>query len=58
MDVLCLPIGLAGLSLLALLGVGVIVLIKLGVLVKYAAKQEPPDLESYDLDQSREPDHQ
>jgi hypothetical protein len=61
MESLCLPLGLLGglLVLLALLGVGIVVLIiKLGVLVKYATKEEPPDRGIYDLDQSHEPDNQ
>lgn len=45
---------LGGLGLLAALGVGALVLIKLGVIAKYALKEEPPDLADYDLDQSRE----
>ncbi len=58
MDPVCLPLGLGALGLLALLGVGALILIQLGVLVKYAAKEEPPDSENYDLDQSREPEDQ
>lgn len=53
---LCLPLGLGGLGVLVLLGVGAVALIKLGVLVKYATKEEPPDPGDYDLDQSREAD--
>jgi hypothetical protein len=55
MEPICLPLGLAA---LALLGVGAVVMVKLGVLVKYASKEEPPDTGDYHLDQSREPDHQ
>ena len=58
MEAVCLPLGLGLVGLLALLGVGAVVLIQLGVLAKYAAKEEPPDLESYHLDQSREPHDQ
>jgi len=58
MESLCLPLGLGGLAILALLGVGAIVLVKLGVLVKYAAKEEPPDPGNYDLNQSHEVDRQ
>ena len=46
---------LAGLVLLALMGVGVLVLIKLGVIASYALKEEPPEGGVYSLDQSREP---
>jgi hypothetical protein len=45
---------LASLALLATLGVGVVVLVKLGVLTKYALQDEPLDQSSYTLDQSRE----
>jgi hypothetical protein len=59
MELVCLPLGLIGLGLLALLGVGaVVVLIKLGVLFKYATKEEPPDRASYSLDESHEPEDQ
>jgi len=58
MEALCLPLGLGALALLAVLGVGAVALIKLGVLVKYATKEEPPDLGKYDLNQSHEPDDQ
>jgi hypothetical protein len=40
--------------LLGLLGIGLLVLIKIGVLAKYAFKEEPPDRGDYELDQSRE----
>ena len=46
---------LAGLVLLALMGVGVLVLIKLGVIASYALKEESPEGGVYSLDQSREP---
>jgi hypothetical protein len=58
MEALCLPLGLGALALLAVLGVGAVVLIKLGVLFKYATKEEPPDPGNYTLDQSHEPDRQ
>ena len=58
METVCLPLGLGALGLLALLGVGALVLVKLGVLLKYAAKDEPPDHGDYQLEQSHEPDHQ
>jgi hypothetical protein len=45
---------IAAIVLAAVLGVGVLVLIKLGVIAKYALKQEPPDEGEYGLDQSHE----
>jgi hypothetical protein len=39
---------------LGLLGTGLLVLIKLGVLAKYVFKEEPPDHADYELDQSHE----
>jgi len=45
---------LAGLILLALMGVGLLVLVKLGVIARYALKEEPPEGGVYGLDQSRE----
>ena len=45
---------LAGLVLLALIGVGILVLVKLGVIARYALKEEPPEGGVYSLDQSRE----
>ena len=53
---LCLPLGLGALALLVLLAVAAAVLIKLGVFVKYATKEELPDPGGYHLDQSHEPD--
>ncbi len=47
---------LAGLSLLALIAVGILVLVKLGVIARYALKEEPPEGGVYSLDQSRESD--
>jgi len=58
MDGVCLPLGVGALGLLALVAVGAVVLLKLGVLVKVATKEEPPDAGGYHLDQSREPDQQ
>jgi len=56
MEPLCSPllliVGLVG--LLAVLGVGVVALIKLGVLTRYFFKEEEPDRGDYDLDQSHE----
>jgi hypothetical protein len=46
---------LVGLILLALLGVGVLVLVKIGVIASYAVKEESPEGGDYGLDQSREP---
>ena len=40
--------------LLAALGIGVVTLIKLGVLTQYFFKEEEPDRADYDLDQSHE----
>jgi hypothetical protein len=45
---------LAGLALLALMGVGILVLVKLGVIAGYALKEEPPEGGVYSLDQSSE----
>jgi hypothetical protein len=45
---------LAGFILLALVGVGILVLVKLGVIAGYALKEEPPEGGVYSLDQSRE----
>jgi hypothetical protein len=47
---------LAGLVLLALSAIGILVLIKLGVIANYALKEEPPEEGVYGLDQSREVD--
>jgi hypothetical protein len=44
----------AGIVLIGALVMGVVILIKLGVIAKYAAKKEPPDRGIYDLDQSHE----
>jgi uncharacterized membrane protein len=44
----------AGFIVLAALGVGVVVLIKMGVITKYALKEEPHDKGDYELDQSHE----
>jgi len=45
---------LAVLVLVGAVSVGVVVLIKLGVIGKYAFKEESPDYNVYDLDQSHE----
>ena len=45
---------LAGLVLLALMGVGILVLVKLGVIARYALEEQPPEGGVYSLDQSRE----
>ena len=45
---------LAGLVLLALVGVGILVLVKLGVIAHYALEEQPPEGGVYSLDQSRE----
>jgi hypothetical protein len=49
-----LALAIAGIILLAALGVGVVALIKMGVLAKYILKEEPPDEGEYRLQQSRE----
>jgi hypothetical protein len=56
MELLGLPLALClgGLGLLAALGVGAVVLLKLGVIAQYAFKEEPPNDGSYSLDQSHE----
>jgi hypothetical protein len=46
---------LVGLILLALLGVGVLVLVKICVIASYAVKEESPEGGDYGLDQSHEP---
>jgi hypothetical protein len=43
-----------GLVVLLLLGIGAIVLVKLGVIAQYAVKDEPPEEGDFGLDQSRE----
>ena len=45
---------LAGFVLLALMAVGILVLVKLGVIAGYALKEEPQEGGAYSLDQSRE----
>ena len=45
---------LAGFVLLVLTAVGILVLVKLGVIAGYALKEEPPEGGEYSLDQSRE----
>jgi hypothetical protein len=45
---------LAAVVLIAVAGIGLVVLIKLGVIAKYAFKEEPPDRGAYNLDQSQE----
>lgn len=56
MELLGIPVVLClgGLAVLGALGIGVVVLVKLGVIAQYAVKDEPPDLSNYDLDQSHE----
>ena len=60
MDPVCSPLAIiAGLvGLLAALGVGVVTLLKLGVLTHYIFKEEEPDRGDYVLDQSHEADSQ
>jgi hypothetical protein len=56
MDPVCTPLaiigGLLGLALVG--GIGIITLIKLGVLTHYAFKEEEPDRADYSLDESQE----
>jgi hypothetical protein len=54
MELACTPVLLIGavVVLVAALGVGALVLVKMGVLVKYALKEEPPEQGDYDLEQS------
>jgi hypothetical protein len=56
MDPICSPLALIGglLALVLVLGGGVVVLLKLGVLTQYLFKEEEPDQGDYDLDQSHE----
>jgi hypothetical protein len=46
---------LAAAALIIALVIGVVILVKLGVIAYYAARKEPPDRGVYDLDQSQEP---
>jgi len=45
---------LAAIVLVVALAIGALVLVKLGVITRYALKEEPPDQEDYELDQSHE----
>lgn len=56
MEAVCGPLVLVAalVGLLAALGIGVVILIKLGVLTRYLLKEEVEDVSDYDLDQSRE----
>jgi hypothetical protein len=56
MDPVCSPLVLIGalLVLLVVSGIGLLVLVKLGVLARYALKEEPPDEADYGLGQSHE----
>jgi hypothetical protein len=44
----------AAIVLVIILGIGALVLVKLGVITHYALKEEPPDRGDYELDQSHE----
>ncbi len=57
MELVCSPLVVIGglLALLASLGIGVVILVKLGVVARYALKEEAPDQGDYSLDQSHEP---
>jgi hypothetical protein len=54
MTIILVIVVVAALILAAVLGVGVIVLMKMGVIAKYAFKEEPQDQGDYEIDQSRE----
>ena len=56
MEPVCSPLILIGalVALLVVLGIGVVVLLKLGVLARYAVKEEKADRGEYGLDQSHE----
>ena len=45
---------IAAVALALVLGVGALVLVKLGVIAHYAVKDETPDEGEYELDQSHE----
>jgi hypothetical protein len=47
---------IAAIVLVVVLGIGALVLVKLGVIVHYAVKDEPQPEGNYELDQSREVD--
>ena len=56
MELVCSPLVLIGalVALLIVLGIGAVVLLKLGVLARYALKEETTDQGDYGLDQSHE----
>jgi len=56
MDPVCTPLAVIGalLGLVLVGGIGIITLIKLGVLTQYAFKKEEPDMANYSLDESEE----
>ncbi len=56
MELACTPLLLIGavVVLAVALAIGALVLIKMGVLVKYALKEDQPDQGDYDLAQSHE----
>ncbi|MGD8623206.1 MAG: hypothetical protein PVF47_05450 [Anaerolineae bacterium] len=56
MDPVCTPLVIIGvlLGLVLVGGIGIITLIKLGVLAQYAVKEEEPDMADYSLDESHE----
>jgi hypothetical protein len=60
MEPVCSPLVVIGalLALLASLGIGVVILVKLGVVARYTLKEEEPDQGDYDLDQSHEADQE
>ena len=56
MELLGIPVALCvgGIALVAALGLGALILIKLGVIAQYALKEEPADQSDYSLDQSQD----
>jgi hypothetical protein len=44
----------AAIVLAIILGIGALVLVQLGVITRYALKEEPPDRGDYELDESHE----
>ena len=56
MEPVCSPLAVIGalLALLASLGIGAVILVKLGVVARYALKEEAPDESNYSLEQSHE----
>jgi TRAP-type C4-dicarboxylate transport system permease small subunit len=49
-----LTLAVAAIILVVILGIGALVLVKLGVITRYAFKEELPERGDYELDQSHE----